>query len=241
MRRRRTCCCFGFIAIIAGLAGGYWYGSIALRESIASAIESQLPATLGPAKSYDVAVNGGVIGLLRGRIRAVTVVGDDVELRNGLQLDRIHAVLRDVRLNGSRTRIQRIGDAEFRATAGQKQLTEYCSRKYSDVPGCSLKLRDGAVTLTARPSILGRELKLTADACLRVEDGHRVVVHINQVRAQGYRLPTPALARQFLEDSLNPILDTAGWGFGVKLMSVTTTERDVTLIGTASFARDVSL
>jgi hypothetical protein len=234
--RRRPCCCFGFIAIIATLAGGYWYGSIALRESVASAVESQLPVTLGPAKHYDATVNGGVVGLLRGRIEAMRVVGDDVELRNGLQLDHIHALLRDVRLNSSRTRIARIGGAEFRASAGQRQLNEYCSRRYSDVPGCSLKLRDGSVTLYAQPSILGRELKLAADARLRVENGHRVVVDITQVRAQGYRIPTPDFARQFLEEGLNPILDTAGWGFGVKLKSVTTTEKDVTLVGTASLA-----
>lgn len=215
------------------IPAAYWYGGIWLRDGIASALESELPMAIGPAKYYNAIVAGKTADLLRGRASSVVIVGEQVELSSGLCVDRFEATLEGVRYDLRTRAVTGLDAARFKASADENHLNQYIRSRFSDIPGCRLRLRQDGVTLTARPEALGMELDIKADGKLRVEENHRVVFDIHSVRTLGLRIPTPSVARDYIGRKLNPILDTGGWGFGLKLESVETTPEFVTLIGSA--------
>ncbi len=184
--RRRSCCLGVFLLlIVAGVV--YWFGSIAVRRGVAELIEARLPDAVGPAKHYTVAVHGSPWDILRGRIEKATVIGDNVELRNGLALHRLVGTLTDVRVALAQRRIDQVGSAHFVASTTQKQLNEYLASKFSDIPCCRVELGNNRATVYAQPEVAGLKLDVAAIGTLRIADSHRVVFDILKVRALGVR------------------------------------------------------
>lgn len=234
--RRRISCCFVLAAMTIAIGIVYWYGGVLARAGVAHAIEARLPDVVGPARHYTASVSGSALGMLRGQAKRVLIIGDKVELRNGLTLSRFTADMTGIRLSATRDRITHVDHASFTATTTEQQLNHYLANRFADVPDCRVDLREDGAAISAKPEIAGLPVELKADGRIRIADGHKVVFEVSGVSAEGLNLPTPGFVRDYLEKHINPILDTAGWELGLRLQSVKTTPDFITLTGTARLA-----
>src|SRR5258708_3885228 len=71
----------------------------AVNRSAERRIRDILPDLLGPARQYRAHVESSPDRTVQGRLASVTVDGDDVELPNGLLLDRLHLDLKGVEVD----------------------------------------------------------------------------------------------------------------------------------------------
>ncbi len=234
--RRRSCCLLQIILIvaIAAFAAYQWAGAVA-RHRIEDAVAQRLPGKLGPAKDYKVTASGSLLQIARGELSALTIHGDEVCLRNGLTLQSLDATVRDVSVDVRKSGIRSMGKAEFAASLNQPQLKSYFARNHPDIADADMTLHDGYVTLSARPSVSGFEVRVNAEATPEIRDGRKLVLTVKKVTAGG--IGTTDLAREYLQDKLGPLIDTKEWGFDAQLMSVTPTSESITLEGIADLAR----
>jgi len=229
MRRRRHCCCLGLAIVPLIAAGVFHFGGVLAKDRIEKEVAARLPKLIGRAESYTVVAHTNLLELSQGRIGSIDIHGERVDIDGQMTLQSLDANLKDIRFDlGTRTPT-RISSAQFSASMGPKDMTDYFSSRYPDVAGRGITLHDGYLTFAAKPEVGGFSLSLNADAKLHILDAARLVVDVTSVSAAGIKVPR--IAGQYIEEKLNPVLDTNDWGVKASLDSVDVTPKAVTIRG----------
>ena len=233
MRRRCGCLVVAAILLGVGLWAGYRYASGLVERRIEREVAARIPSVIGAQGEYKVTAAAGLAGAAGGRIESVRIEGRDVRLKSGIKLKQLDATLSGIRMDRAKRAITKIEKAEFTASITGDELNAFLSRKYPDIPSRAV-LHDGYVTVTARPRVRGVRMRVEADAAMEIEDGTRLVLRVRKVASGG--LAAPDIARRYIEQRLNPVLDLSSLGFKSHLTSVTIRPDAVTLSGTGDGA-----
>ena len=174
-------------------------------------VESALEEAFGPADDYDVRIEGLDAG--DGTARRVTVVGRRVRPEGAPVLDRVDAVLEDVRFDRSAKTLERAGRSDLTVSVLPDDLAAYlvASGRVEEAE-VSFEAPSGLV-LRVRPDL--GAIPLPAGAAVRVAgalrgEGARVVFDVESVEAAGIGLGGAAAG--LLEDQVNPLLDLSESG-----------------------------
>jgi hypothetical protein len=103
------------------LLGGLTAGCIGSSPQTVAAhkIADALPRIVGPAKHYDVDVDGNPFSLSRGRARKVHIEGVDVQLSPSVTMDHMSIDANNVSFDVKQRRIEHVGSVAFVATLGR--------------------------------------------------------------------------------------------------------------------------
>ena len=107
-------------------------GSLSPQTVAAHKIADTLPQTLGPARHYDVQVEGNSFALARGRAHRVRIHGDDVQAAPNATLDTLDIAAQDVSFDTRAKRLDHVGTVEFTGTMGQGHLAQYLAQHRPD-------------------------------------------------------------------------------------------------------------
>jgi hypothetical protein len=200
-------------------------------------IRDVLPDVLGPARQYRAHVDSAPGNTVAGRLAAVTIDGDDVQLPNGLLMDQIHLELKGIDLDTKAQRVRSVREARFTATVGENSLNEFLAGEAPDgetIQKLRLTLNSGRVTLSAERIVLGVGVPFSFTGPLRLLPPRRI--ELDPTRFVVVGLPITGKPLQFLKERFENSLDLSALPFPVQITSVTTTKGQLTLSGTADVA-----
>jgi hypothetical protein len=197
-------------------------------------IRDVLPDLLGPARQYRAHVDSEAGGTMAGRLAAVTIDGDDVQLPNGLLLDRLRLELKGVNVDTKAQRVRSVQEARFTATVGENSLNEFLAGEAPEgetIQKLHLTLNNGRVTLAAERLVLGIGVPFRFTGPLHLLPPHRI--ELDPTRFVVVGLPITGQPLQFLKKRFESSLDLSTLPFPVEITGVTTTRGQLTLSGTA--------
>ncbi|MCW3098650.1 MAG: hypothetical protein JWL77_4268 [Chthonomonadaceae bacterium] len=200
-------------------------------------IRDVLPDVLGPARQYRAHVDSAPENTVHGRLAAVTIDGDDVQIPNGLLLDQIHLELKGIDLDTKAQRVRSVREARFTATVGENSLNEFLAGEAPDgetIQKLNLTLNAGRVTLAAERVVLGVGVPFSFTGPLRLLPPRRI--ELDPTRFVVVGIPITGKPLQFLKERFENSLDLSALPFPVQITSVTTTKGLLTLSGTADVA-----
>jgi hypothetical protein len=225
-----------FMALLLGVAalGGC---TRTVNRTAERKIRDVLPDLLGPARQYRAHVDSAPGNTVAGRIAAVTIDGDDVQLPNGLLLDQVHLELKGIDLDTKAQRVRSVREARFTATVGENSLNEFLAGEAPDgetIQKLRLTLNSGRVTLSAERVVLGVGVPFSFTGPLRLLPPRRI--ELDPTRFVVVGLPITGKPLQFLKERFENSLDLSALPFPVQITLVTTTKGQLTLSGTADVA-----
>jgi len=218
--------------VLAGVAIGYHYAGNYARGRVEKSVVELLPGMIGPAQSYQVEVSANTGQLIRKHVRTLTIHGDGVSLPGGIVVDKLEVRLKGVDFDTATSSVKNIDGAEFDASLFEANLNNYLIRTYPDIEDLKVQLLDGYCDVSARPKFAGVSAMVKAQAVFEVGNGKLVNARITKATTAG--LPAPAALRRYFEQKINPILNTADFGFDTTLKAVTVRPGSVTLSGDAN-------
>lgn len=200
-------------------------------------IRDVLPELLGSARQYRVHIDSAAGRTMAGRLDAVTIDGDDVQLPNGLVLDQLHLELKGVDVDTKAQRVRGVQETHFTATAGENSLNEFLAGEAPEgesIEKLHLTLNAGRVTLAADRMVLGLGVPFSFTGPLRVLPPHRI--ELDPTRFVVVGIPISGRPLQFLKQRFENSLDLSALPFPVQISGVTTVKGHLTLSGTADVA-----
>jgi len=209
----------------------------AVNRTAERKIRDVLPDVLGPARQYRAHIEGSAERTVAGKLAAVTIDGDDVQLPNGLLVDQIHLELKGIDLDTKAQRVRSVREARFTATVGENSLNEFLAGEAPEgetIQKLRLTLNPGRVTLSAERVVLGLGVPFSFTGPLRLLPPRRLELDPNRFVVVG--IPITGKPLQFLKERFENSLDLSVLPFPVVITSVTTTQGKVTLSGTAEVA-----
>ena len=219
------------LVLVAAIAIGYHVAGNYARDKVEKSVAELLPSLIGPAQSYRVEVEASTGQLMRRHLRAINIHGDRVSLPRNIVVDRLDVRLQGVDFDAKTSSVKNIDNAEFDATLLETNLNNYLTGLYPEIEEMKIRLMDGYCDFSARPLFAGLRPNLRAQAVLEIGEGRFVNARISKATTAG--LPAPSPLRQYFEQQINPILNTADFGFDTTLKSVVVQPGLVTLSGDA--------
>lgn len=201
-----------------------------VRWKIEKSVVEKAPSLLGPARSYSADVTGGVLDLVRGRVPQIRLRGNDVQLKNGIVVDRLDVILSGVKFKLDQT-ITGIDSAEFTASLSQENLRDYLRKSRSDMTDAEVELGDGKLVLSAKPRVIGIKTPVLLEGTMEIVDGTKLNMVLSKLTARGIRVP--GFVRGRIQHDINPVMDTTQMGMQAKLTKVAIKKGEITLSGTA--------
>lgn len=201
-------------------------------------IRDLLPAMLGEARDYQVRVSSAPERTLRGRLANVRIEGADVQLANGLLLDRLTLNLRGVEVDTRQKRVHRIGQAQFQATLREASLDEYFAGEAPQ--GESIrKIRialepDASVILTAERIVAGVGVPFRIQGTFRIAPPCRIELDPERLTVVG--VPIGGIVLRFVKSRLEAAFDLRALPFPVSLTGVRAIRGALHLTGTVDTA-----
>jgi len=211
------------ISLLAGCIGG------SVRDRVESGIEKSLPNLIGPARVYDVNVTGSTLGMIGGKLKDIEIKGEDVRLKNGMQLARLSVSLDSIEFDAGKSQITKCGGANYNALLSEEELGRYLRKAYPDVPKLNVELLNGYVSASASPSLVGLSASIKAEATLDIQDKRKLALKLRKVTVGG--IPAPGFARDYMASKINPFFDASQIGYDATISSVTVEPGFVTLAG----------
>lgn len=204
-RAARLCCLFALACF--SLAAGC---GRAVERKAEQAVKEILPEYLGPADKYDTRVRGSVGGIVKGRLSSVHVEGKNVRLMPDFNADLLTLDLRDVEVDTKRRVLTEVGSCDFAVALSEASLNRYIRSKRSDIRDLSISLRDrqGRITVTARPEVLGiASVPVSVTGRVQANPPHGISMDFNPERARVSIVPVPGVVLDYFSRRLNPLLD----------------------------------
>lgn len=204
--------------------------SLSPQTVAAHKIADALPQTLGPARHYDVQVDGDTLALTRGRARQVRIQGEDVQVAPGAVLDTLDLTAQDVSFDTQTRRLDHVGAVVFAGTMGQAHLSDYLARCRPDL---TVTLRQDDVE--ARLPVAAGPLHTTATVYgnLTPTAPGASTLDFAADRARLSFLPVPAFLVNRALDERNPVVDLSNLRIPVALQSADVENGALVLRGTA--------
>lgn len=213
--------------LLTGCVGGI------IRSKIAEGIEESLPQYIGPAKKYTVKASGPSEPMLRGKFEHLHIEGVEVQISQNLTVDRLEVDMDKVEADPNTRQIRSVASTVFKAEVSEKYINTYICAARPDIEGLTLDLKEGKLTVTARPSVLGIgvEFKVTGKPIIAGKDKINFVAD----SASLAKLPIPALVVNKVLDRMNPVLDLGEMQFPVALTNIAIKKDVVVINGKAEF------
>lgn len=149
-------------AVLAGAGCLTGDPEVAAAHKIADA----LPDVIGPAKHYDVTVDGNAFSLARGHASRVRIEGQDVEVAPSLVMNTLHIDAHDMALNTKTRQVEHAGHVDFNVALGQIHLDQYLAAKKPGIDGLSVKIRWTDLEATVPVSAVGISTTVRLDGNL---------------------------------------------------------------------------
>jgi len=218
-------------ATVCAIAG---CGGSSPQTVAAHKIADKLPRIIGPARHYDVQVDGDPFAIGRGRAKKVTIDGRNVAMASGLTMDRLTIEADDVSFDVKSRTLQHIGRVTFMARLGQLNLDKYLARIKPDMPGLSIKLRwdDMEVAVPVEVASLMTTARLSGTLTPSRAGSDKLDFQGN--KASVGVVPVPSKIIDLALDSINPVLDLSGIRFPVSITNTSVDRGSIILRGTAT-------
>ena len=215
-----------WIALAAGC------GSLSPRTVASHKIADALPGALGPARHYDVEVEGDSLALTRGRAREVRIQGQAVQVSPDTTLDTLDCVAQDVSFDTGTKRLDHVGRVDFVGTLSQRNLNLYLAQSGTR-PGLIVTLRqsDLQVSLPISAGPIHTTVMVTGTASPTVPGGSTVSFIADRARLSF--LPVPVFLVNQALDRINPVVDLSRFSVPVSLESTDVEHQTLVLRGTA--------
>lgn len=209
-------------------------GSSAPQTTAAHRLADRLPRIIGPARHYDVQVDGDPFALGRGRARRVNIEGRDVVMAPGLTMDRLTIEADDVSFDVKNRSLKHIGRVLFTGRLGQRNLDNYIARIKPDPSGLSITLRwddmEVAVPVDVASLTTTARVSGTLTPALSGSDKLDFVANRGSVGI----VPVPARIVNLAIDQVNPVLDLSRLRFPVAMTDAAVDRGSIVLKGTAT-------
>jgi hypothetical protein len=212
--------------VLTGCAGRMVSGQIE------KGIEAKLPELIGPAKSYDVNVDGSAQKMIKGKIRQIDIHGTDVIVPPGLVVNSLDVQLTDVIADTKKGELKSIGGATFAAEVTEDSLNRYLAENRSDK--MRAQMLDGRMVVQAEPEVLGLSVGVKVTGHL-VPKGSKLDYRVDRLQVIG--INTPQVAARMVEDEVNPVIDLANPPFAPVVKTVEIKPGVVRIAGTAALDR----
>jgi hypothetical protein len=200
-------------------------------------IERRLAGALGPADEYRVRIlDTNDSDLVQGRARRVEVSGRKILAKHQFLIDSIRLTLTDLRYEDGEEDYVSVArsdlQVEFAESAVNQSLQAYLSRYEPEV-----RFEPDRVRVRLTYPFLGVPSTVRAAGRLRIEEGRRLLFEADE--AEVSFISQPGLAKRFVEDRVNPLLDLSRIDFPARLESVRILQGRLEARGTASLRREL--
>ena len=204
-------------------------------------IRDALPRMIGPARVWRAHVESPAARTLRGRLRRVTIHGEEVELRSALRLATLDVDVRNIAVDPARGRVQSAGDAVFSAAVTERDLNEYLQRfpapPEEPVRYRHVYVRTGRFYVEGVRSLAGRQWTFNITAEPRLASPTRLLFDPDRMAVLGMRVPLPASALRFLARILSDGFDFTALPLPVKIHNFRAEYGRIVLSGEADVGR----
>ncbi|MCS6775730.1 MAG: DUF2993 domain-containing protein [Chloroherpetonaceae bacterium] len=198
-------------------------------------IRRVLPDLIGPARQYDVRVHNAWSRTLGGRLSRVEIDGHQVQITNGLVLDRLQLDLQDVRVDTRSQKVREIRAARFVATVSKPNIDEYLAGETAlaeNLRRPRVTIHTGnSVTLAAERVALGVGVPFSLTGPLVIAGPRRIAIDPQRMTFIGIPIWGPPL--DFLKSRFETGLDLNNLPFPVTLRAIRTEPDRITLSGEA--------
>ncbi len=218
------------MAVVAVIATGC--GGRIVSGPIEKGIREKLPELIGPAKSYQVNVDGSASKMMHGKIKKIDIRGVDVKVSPGLVVSDLHVVLSDVVADTKSGDLKSVGATVFDATVTEDSLNRFLAETREDK--MRAQMLDGRMVVVAEPSVLGLAVSVRVTGRL-VPNGSVLNYKVDQLKVVGIK--TPSLAVRMVEDEVNPVIDLATPQFAPLIETVEIKPGVVRIVGTAALGK----
>lgn len=188
---------------------------------VENSLKQQLSKKIGPAKNYDVKIDGLELGT--GEADQVAIVGQRVQPQGAPVIDRLTIDLRDIKYNRKEKHLERLVGIAATAQIKASDIATFLETQ-RNLPNTSVSLwpPDRATVRVRKDlSLLGRKLPvgLTADASGQLsKTNDRIYFTVSDVRAAGINLgDQPA---QLLSQAINPLVDLSDLPLDVSIKTL---------------------
>lgn len=221
----------GVLAILCiVLTGGC--GSLSPNRKAEHKIADALPELIGPAKHYDVKVDGDAFALARGRARRITVHGVDVQATPDLTLTTLDFTAENVRFDMKTRQIDNVGSTKFTGTFDQDNLNRYLAQSHAH-PDVTLALRSDDIALAMPISIgpIHTTVRVVGQASPTRPDGNSISFVADSAHLS--ILPVPAFLVNRELARINPVVDLSRFKIPIALESTRVKDKKLVVTGTA--------
>jgi hypothetical protein len=210
-----------------------------VNRSAEGHIRRVMPDILGPAKKYDVRVDGSWERTVRGRLSKVAIDGYEVNLANGLVLDHLRLDLKDLKVDTKNKRVTDVGEVRFTVTVSKPNIDEYLAGETAtndNIRRARITLAaNNSVTLSAEWDKLGIGVPYSLTGPVQVAGPRRIELDAKRLTIVGIPIWGPPL--EFLKTKFEAGVDLSNLPFPVQLTEARTEPGKLILTGTA----DISL
>jgi hypothetical protein len=210
----------------------------AINRSAERRIRDALPQLVGPAKDYRVHVDNEPLQTVSGHLASVDIDGEDVQLSNGLLIDRLHLMLHNVDFDMRRHVVRGVGSASFDAAFGEAAVDEFLAGEAAS-EGTIRKPRvrfgnNHMVTLSAERVALGLGIPFSVTGPVEIDGPQHVNLDPHHMTVVG--IPISGLPLRFLKEHFEHGLDLSSLPFPLELQAISTGPGKLTLAGSADVA-----
>lgn len=209
-----------------------------VNRSAEGHIRRAMPDILGPAKKYDVRVDGGWDRTIQGRLSKVAIDGYDVQITNGMLFDHLRLDMKDVKVDTRKKRVKDIREVRFAVTVSKPNIDEYLAGEAGNndtIRRARIQLNaNNSVTLSAEREVLGVGVPFSLTGPLRVAGPQRIELDAQRLTFIGIPVWGPPL--EFLKTRFEAAVDLSNLPFPVQLAEVRTEPGLLILSGTADIS-----
>jgi hypothetical protein len=209
-------------------------GCESVQTKAAHEIANALPRALGPARHYDVQVDGGTFALVRGHAKRIHIVGQDVTVAPNTSLDTLDLDTEGVSFDPRTRRIIHVNQAVFTGTVGQEDLSHYVQTHHLGLPGLTVRLRDTDAVADVPIHIAG--LHTIASVSGTVVPDADTPDHLDFIASAASvgSVPLPAHLVNLALNLVNPVFDLSKLQVPVTVTQAQIVHGQMTLRGTAN-------
>jgi len=204
-------------------------------------VRDALPRVIGPARVWRAHVDNPAERTLQGRLRTVSIEGEEVSLRGIVLLHLLRIEMRGVVVDVPANRLRTVEEASFRAVIREDAVNAYFRENPpppdEPVHVRRVRLRPGSIHVEAARWLLGRPWPFTATVEPRVAGPTRLEFDPERMSVAGLPVPLPAGALRWLARLLSDGLDLSVLPIPVRIRRVQVDAGRITLEGEADVAR----
>jgi hypothetical protein len=199
-------------------------------------IRDVLPEYIGPARVWRAHVDNNPERTIRGRLARVTIDGEEVRLKDTVDLASLHVQMEAVEVDTRRQLLKSVGSTTFRAVVGEAAVNDYLRR--TDPPDDNTKFRvirlaDNRLRVYATYRVVGQNLDWSAEVEPRIASPTRLEFDPDRFSILGLRVPLPRSILVWLARRLSDGLDLSRLPFPVRITAFRVEPGRLTFEGTA--------